>query len=93
MQKNTAITIAAITLVVGGLIGYYIANAGNPFSRDYMQGSTTMMRDNGGAMMQMGQIMMSGGQMMQQKGQQYNNSEMMQKGKEMDQNGQMMQSS
>ena len=91
MEKNTALLIAVITLILGGVVGYYAANAQNPFSRNYIQGSALMMRDSGSSMMQMGQMMMNGGQMMQEKSQQYNDSDMMQRGKDLEQNGQMMQ--
>ncbi|MBI2411399.1 MAG: hypothetical protein HYV32_05915 [Candidatus Kerfeldbacteria bacterium] len=89
-MDNKILTTVVITLIVAGLGGFYIGRANQPFSNSYMQGSASMMKENGTTMTQMGQMMMGGGKMMKEKGTQYNDTDMMQQGKEWETKGQMM---
>lgn len=91
LNNNNPIIIWVIgALIVGGVLGYVIAQSRTP-SQAYMSGTASMMKDNGSTMMQMGKMMMSSGSMMQQKGQKYGDQEMMRDGKTLEENGSMME--
>lgn len=47
----------AIAVLAGGVVGYLVGQSSRPLSANYMSETASMMRDNGGNMMQMGKMM------------------------------------
>ena len=77
INNNPVIMWVIGALIVGGLLGYLLAQSRIP-SQAYMTNTASMIKDNGSTMMQ-------------QKGQKYGDQEMMQQGKALEENGTMME--